>query len=431
MYASLGRLDMTATDPKTGITVAVLTDHRKREEIEAEPELSVLFALARVVQARGYTSAAGNPVSEVIYNPWNEPPPFLLEALGATGAVLEIDRQRSHPPSTVTRDELAERAFTALAERVGRRCGLTDMATVLRALEAETLASPPDKEDETAYWTRVLELMAVATAMLRKSYPGRWIMTDKCDIPFAFQFTGDNLLLPANRARRFLADGETESMFLLVTGAQELSARHADDGAKLPIMPCLRARDDAEQNGMLWKPLLDKSESDTVPVIAYGRDGENTIGWLRAGEDAGQLETAHQEAMANIARHEVEIEDVTEDIVAVTGSYFATEKVLDPAFMRQLHRRFGELLCAGVPRRGLMFVAGVGEAPAVIAATAAEYDAGGTRKISPNVLAVHRGQVVGLVRTSPKEKAADPEPAKPEEKKPGFWRRLFGGTRRG
>ena len=52
MYCSLDKIDLSATIE--GRQVAIQTDHRSTAEIEAEPELSALFAMARVINARSH-----------------------------------------------------------------------------------------------------------------------------------------------------------------------------------------------------------------------------------------------------------------------------------------------------------------------------------------------------------------------------------------
>ena len=47
MYCSLDKIDLSATIE--GRQVAIQTDHRSTAEIEAEPQLSALFAMARTL----------------------------------------------------------------------------------------------------------------------------------------------------------------------------------------------------------------------------------------------------------------------------------------------------------------------------------------------------------------------------------------------
>ncbi len=62
---------------------------------------------------------------------------------------------------------LADRAFAELARRVAVRTGTRDLAIALRMLEDQTIAAPPARDDELAFWSRVLELAALAGELLR------------------------------------------------------------------------------------------------------------------------------------------------------------------------------------------------------------------------------------------------------------------------
>jgi hypothetical protein len=427
VFSSLDRMDLVVE--KDGRRLAIQTDHRPRAEIEAEPEISVLFALTRVIGPRQAMEREGQPLDGVVYAAFDEPPAFLVEALASVGALLEVQPervQRTLGPVEVTPEVLIDRAFTNLAARVARRTGLTDPATVLRTLEAEVLADPPDIEtDEITYWTRVLELVAMVVAVIRVRHAGAWVLTDSSDIPFALSLGEGHLLLPGNRARRFLSDGADESMFLLVGSMDEVAAGR-EGAPRGPILPSLRSRAEAQGAQLLFRPLLD-AESDHVPVIAYGNDGDNTFGLLLRANHEARAETVHHEALANIAGQEVEIEDLPIDdmrLFAISGSFFATEKLLDAGFMRRLAAKCdAELLAVGVPRRGLMFVAPFDDKEhlgALMRVVGMEYERGGSRGISPSVLFVHDGKVVGLAQVS--ADAADPEPP---PKKPGFFKRLF------
>jgi hypothetical protein len=109
---------------------------------------------------------------------------------------------------------------------------------------------------------------------------------------------------------------------------------------------------------------------------------------------------------------------------AVTGSFFATEKLLDRAFMRRLHDRLGSpALLASVPRRGLLLVAAFPDSSGVgLLAAFTESQARTSRSISGAMLLVNDGEVAGFLKIARPEPGADPAPPK----KRGFFRRLFG-----
>jgi hypothetical protein len=435
MYSSLLKIDIVAKAPEGPLYVQ--TDHRRRDEIEAEPEISVLFALVRVLNARAHAKAEGEPAT-VVYACMDDAPPFLVDALAAAGAELETQGgttpRRKLSPTGVTPGEIADRAFADLVKRVQARIGLTDLAGTLRALEAEILVDPPVEDDAEdggiTYWTRVLELAAVTGELLRARGGGRWIEAERADIPFGFE-TGGRITLATNRASRFIADGEGESMFHLLRMDDEVNR---DD---LPILPSLRALSEAKGANLVYKPLLERG-GDDLPVIAYGTDSPNTFGLMTKDGAKDDVETVHVKAIENLRAQEVEVQafDVADvPLIAVTGSFFATEKVLDREFMQGLHAKLGEeMLAVTMPRRGLMFVtSAVGKPDPVKAMTVLSLitrkESENTRSISTAILLVQNGEPVGHVQLTGGDGDGDDEPeAPPPPKKPGFFRRLFGGS---
>lgn len=400
MYSSLGKIDVVTADPVQYIQ----TDHRRRDEIEAEPELSVLFALTRIIKAHAYAKAQGVEATVVYATAEDDPPAFLREALAAANATLEraSDRQRTPPaPTTRTVSELADEAFRALAERATRRTGLSEPALALRSLEAELASgAPAEDDDEIAYWTSVLELAALTGEVIRDKRGGRWEESTMSDVPFGFT-TDKGCIFATNRAQRFLADGEAESMFLLLADDEAMFGGEPGQGK---VMPSLRSREDAERETMAFRPIhTNLADLGDVPVVAYGVDHPQSFAITIAGPDV-DLDDLHAQAMTNLAAEEVEIEHVEVDgltMLAISGSFYAAEKLLDRAFMRQLHTRLGaEVLAASVPRRGLLFVVAADPAdPSNVAllAAAAEAESKTTRAISEAMLVIADGEVVGRV----------------------------------
>src|SRR6476469_9870935 len=88
MYSSIQKIDVM-TENADGATL-VQTDHRRADEIEDTAELSVLFAIARIVNARHIAASKKLKVADVVYTAIiDTPPQFLLDAIGAAGGVLE------------------------------------------------------------------------------------------------------------------------------------------------------------------------------------------------------------------------------------------------------------------------------------------------------------------------------------------------------
>jgi hypothetical protein len=296
-------------------------------------------------------------------------------------------------------------------------------------LEDQTYANPPARDDEAAYWTRVLELAALAGELLRAKYPGRWTQTHRSLMPFGFQISnGDHtIVFPTNAAQNVVEDGRSESMFKLLMATDET-------GSNGRLMPSLRDRRDVVLDDIVWRPLIPDDAPTDLPIIVCGVDGETTFGMLKKEAIIKTHEQAMAEAYANLADEAVECDEVANGIVLVSGSFYAAEKLLDREFMRSLHDDLGaELLAAAAPARGCLLVGRITDEPAAIARFAElariRHDESGGRSISPAVMLVSAGRVAGYVRgpgDEHEEVETKPERAQTDVKKPGFLRRLFG-----
>ena len=441
MYCSLDKIDLAAQ--VEGRQIALQTDHRSAAEIEAEPELSVLFAMARVLNAREHLTESGHPdpLDAVRYIVADEPPALLVEALRAVGATLE--RSPNHElvrlgeVSKTAVGDLADRSFAALARRAATRVGTRDLAIALRMLEDQTLADPPARDDEPLYWQRVLELAALLGELLRAKYPGgRWAYTERSLIPFGFQIDGGStVMFPTNRAQRVIEDGPDESLFKLLLAAEE-TIDHPPDAATGRLMPSLRHRGDVALDEVVWHALLSEPEAIDLPVVVCGVDGETTFGMIRRDAIDRPAEDAMEAALANLSEETVEIENLQLEglsVRVITGSFYAAEKLLDREFMRGMHAELdAPMLVAAVPARGLLVVAAAHTERDLlarfIALVALHFEESGGRAISSSVMLVTEGRVDGFVQTEePAEPAVPPQnDNRSEAKPPGLLRRLFG-----
>lgn len=449
MYCSIDKVDIAAR--VDGRPIAVQTDDRARAAIEAEPELSILYAMARVLNARTHLSESGHPDAVVHYAVCEDPPPLLREALGAVGGTLErgklVESLGTANPRVAS--ELADRSFTALAQRAAARVGSRDIAIALRMLEDQTFADPPQRDDEPRYWRRVLELAALAGELLRARYPGRWVQTDRALVPFGFQVqSGAAVMFPTNRAQRVIEDGPDESLFKLLLAAEE-TVQHPTDATTGRLMPSLRHRADIELDEVVWRPLIGDQGPLDLPVVVCGIDGESTFGMIRREALAKAVDEAFDEALLNLGDEHVQCEEIEIaglEIIMVSGNFYAAEKILDREFMKSLHDALGsDLLAASTPARGCLLVTADFRDHAALARFSAiaraRHEDGGGRAISPAVLLVERGRVAGYVR-GPGDPDDRGEPAAmathaetpatraktvPEApKRVGLWRRLLG-----
>src|SRR5437879_1072282 len=115
MFSSLDRIDIITTG------AYVQTDHRTADEIEREPELSVLFAIVRVLNPTRVEPA--DSAKPVVYVAQNQPPEFLRHAIRAAGGRLAIDAgedPQSAPEEgeTPPLEVIIGSAFAGLARRV-------------------------------------------------------------------------------------------------------------------------------------------------------------------------------------------------------------------------------------------------------------------------------------------------------------------------
>src|SRR5262245_19694985 len=119
MFSTLDRIDIV-TRGADGRKQYVQTDHRTAEEIEQEPELSILFAVIRVLNGIQMTeTGASEPV--VIYIAQSQPPEFLRSAIRAAGGRVAIGKNAQPMADVAAAPPLGDvinSAFTGLARRV-------------------------------------------------------------------------------------------------------------------------------------------------------------------------------------------------------------------------------------------------------------------------------------------------------------------------
>lgn len=401
MYCALDKIDLAAT--VEGRRIAVQTDHRAADEINRDLALSILFALTRVINAR-------QDIAQVHYIV-AQPPPRLAEALAAAGAVVSGSAARL--PATEAPafsedlvSEIADQCFREVAQRAAAATGARDFALALRMLEDQTHAAPPEQADPARFWRRVIELAALSGELLRARFPSaHWIVSERAMVPFGLslplEHATSTIVFPTNRAQRLIEEGRDHSLFELLVAAEE--TRSLDKQVRL--MPSLRLRDGIELEELVWRPLLPEVPRVELPIVVCGIDGESTFGMIRRDALTKPPDEAWEEAFANLAAEDVELAQVIANdvsMLAVSGSFYAAEKLLDPAQLRALHQRLDTpTLLAATPARGGLLVIAAGDADARFAALVREkYDAAGARAISPAVWIVEDGEITGLLRNS-------------------------------
>jgi len=395
MFAALDKIDLAAT--VEGRSVAVQTDHRTAEEIERDLERSVVFALTRVINAQQTYAQVHYLVAEA--------PALLVEALEAAGAIVSPTLVTREPPDPALDrlHELADHCFRAIALRTAAQVGTRDLAMALRMLEDQTLAAPPSRDEPEAYWTRVIELAALTGELLRVKFTGaHWVHSNRALVPFGVSLPAgadSTIVFPTNRAQRVIDDGRDESLFQLLGAAEEALSRFPDLQTGR-LMPSLRDRRHVELDEVIWRELLDHAE---LPVVVCGIDGESTFAMIGREALERTPDQAWAEALANLVAEPTEIEEILVGdvhMVAVSGSFYAAEKLLDRVLLRGLHAQLGALYLAATPARGGLLLAASDHAAAFATIVRARFDDAGGRAISPIVVVIEDGEVTGVVEST-------------------------------
>lgn len=227
MYSSLDQIDIITKDAN-GNEHYIQTDHRDSQEIEEQPEISLLFAIVRMLNPLRLKATG-----IVEYRAKTMPPLFLQEAIAAAGGILfvGIHDAKQIPYKQTARDleELVNEAFHQLAQKTLSHFALplvpelTSLEKLEQQIEEEGML---DKEEEIIkYWETVFQLSAVGGEILREKSKGTWQAgadPKLSSLPLVFlgmwegQEAKINLL---GKAIKFLENGEEDSVSTLVSVA--------------------------------------------------------------------------------------------------------------------------------------------------------------------------------------------------------------------
>ena len=400
MYASLDGIDLVF-DTEAG-KVAVQTDHRTADELEEAVDLSSIFALTRVINAWRQPGIVG-----VVCAYQEGPPPVLVDVIEACGAAIEVADVRVHeavPPQDDVVNGLAHLALRRLGQAVFRRAGVPVGEDGLKALEYEVLQARGTlrpEDDPVAWWTHVVEIAAATGEVLMAEGDHRWELAAPDSglalVPLLLK-RGTATVNVFGRSERFLQRGRSQAPSGLLGVLEGGEVGEGEAMLKL-VRP-----DYAPPNPVQMEPLLG-GDDPRIPHVAYGKDLPNAFAYYRAGTAESDFEVLRAEAMPALQRVGVRVETVAEVLVVVHGDYYASEKLLDPDFMRTLHEKLGaELLAAAVPVRGIL-AAVDGSQVAHVAAlqqfvALQREDAEAPEHISSAVFGVHDGKPLALVELS-------------------------------
>jgi hypothetical protein len=427
MYSTLDSLDIVVDEPIG--KVALQTDHRTAEEIEADWDLSVVFAALRARNAQ-YCGK----VQAVRFVYMQPPPPRMADFVRRCGAGVQVTaRGEALPPTPDPEGVLAEveaawlRVGAALFEEEGQRCDLAGLARIEASLRAATEGGP-ESEFAIQYWTHVLRLGGAAALLMKQLFGGSLHGDDDVADGMSYRWShGGTLTNLFGRAASFLRDDPAVAPSDLVRATGERD-QEGD------VMLSLRAPHWPGVTMALTLPILPglhELEGVALPILAVVIDLPTATKTVPKDTPAAEIDALRARALANNQKHAVTIESADTDggpLLVVHGHYYAAERLFDAEFMRGLAARLGkEPLMVSVPRRGVLLVQGIGgpdDVARFAAVTQGQLDrADPTDRLSPEVLLWTNGDVTGLARVTP---AASPAPAPP--KKRGFWSRWFGGA---
>lgn len=213
MWARLHKVDRVKPQPN-GSAIVLVEDERNAAAMALVPSLSVVMAVARVLNAQRVIEVKYAGKGEVRYAAGPSLPDFMLDAVTRAGA-SSCDRGGETirvPAARAAVAAIVDQAFNALAYHLRTSVGATDLAGALKTLEGRRRKAILDKEHNPAqYWTAVLELCALAGEVSRPKN-GRWIDTKDMPVPFAIRFPEGQLAMPAKLAMQILEGTAEESL---------------------------------------------------------------------------------------------------------------------------------------------------------------------------------------------------------------------------
>ncbi len=212
MWARVHKVDRIRPQANGG-AIILIEDERSALQMQRIPPLSLLIAVARVLDAKQVLDAKYGGKGEVRYATSAAVPSFMSEAIARAGAAISSrDGEKiTAAPQPASVASLVDVAFSELAHQTRGNIGGSDMANTLRQIEKSRKAKPLDKEvDIATYWPAVFELAALASELAR-ARGGRWIDIRDMPVPFALKFPDSaDLARPTIAAQRIVEGKEAE-----------------------------------------------------------------------------------------------------------------------------------------------------------------------------------------------------------------------------
>jgi hypothetical protein len=220
MWARVDKIDRIRPQPG-GSAIVLVEDERNAAAMARVPSLSILIAIARILDARRVLDLRYHGNGEVRYAAASSPPPFLADAIARAGAHITDragDRIKA-PAAPASVSSSIDLAFAELAHHVRTSIGQVTLSAALRTTEERRRRAPVDLDANPAiYWTAVFELTALAGELSRPR-GGRWIDVPETPVPFAIRLASGDLAKPSKLAQRIVSG--QEAVESLATDAPE------------------------------------------------------------------------------------------------------------------------------------------------------------------------------------------------------------------
>jgi hypothetical protein len=223
MWARVHKIDRIRPQPGGGAIVLV-EDERSAAAMGRLPCMSIIVAIARVLNARRVIATRYGGKGEVRYAANATLPGYLYDAVVRAGAGTS-DRtgdKLMYPAQPASVAAILDVAFSDLAHYTRGNVGVPDMSTALRTVEGNRRKSPLDREQHPAlYWPAVFELAALAGELSRPQ-GGRWIETTDMPVPFAIKLASGSLVIPTKLAQR-IVEGESVEESMTQTAGDDVT----------------------------------------------------------------------------------------------------------------------------------------------------------------------------------------------------------------
>lgn len=205
MWARVHKIDRIKPQPD-GSAIVVLEDERNAAAMARVPGISIIVAVARVLNARRLIDSKFHGKGEVRYAAAASLPSALGEAVArAGGAVSDSTAERVRVPAQpASVSAVVDHAMAELAHYLRTNMNASTIKEALDKLEAQRRKAPLEREaNPSAYWTAVFELAALG-GELSRSAGGMWIEIKEVPVPFAIKVASGKIAHPAKAAMRIV-----------------------------------------------------------------------------------------------------------------------------------------------------------------------------------------------------------------------------------